>query len=89
LKDSAEGRVHSRGPFKKRELAVKKALALLEKTPRHPSLKTHKFSSLSGPVGEPVFEASAENRTPQAYRIFWHYGPAKDRITVVAITPHP
>ena len=75
--------------LKKRELAVKKALALLEMNPRHPSLKTHKFSSLSGPAGEPIFEAYAENKTPQAYRIFWHYGPGANHITIIAITAHP
>jgi hypothetical protein len=38
-----------------------------------------------------VFEAYAQNRTPGAYRIFWCYGPDKDKgdITITAITPHP
>jgi len=75
--------------LKKRELAVKKALAYLESNPRHPSLNTHKYSSLAGESGEEVFEAYAENKTPQAYRIFWHYGPGKGKITIIAITPHP
>ncbi len=73
----------------KRLKAVRKALALLESNPRHPGLKTHKFSSMSGLNGEEVFEAYAENKTPGAYRIFWHYGPGKDAITLIAITPHP
>lgn len=73
----------------KRLKAVRKALALLEANPRHPSLNTHKFSSLGGPDGEGVFEAYAESRTPAAYRIFWMYGPGKGRITVIAITSHP
>lgn len=34
-------------------------------------------------------EAYAENKTPAAYRIFWHYGPGQDEITVIAIIPHP
>jgi hypothetical protein len=34
-------------------------------------------------------EADAENKTPAAYRIFWHYGPGQDEITVIAIIPHP
>jgi hypothetical protein len=54
----------------------------------HPGLKTHKFSSLSGPSGEEIFEAYAENNTPAAYRIFWFYGPGKKEITIIAITPH-
>lgn len=73
----------------KRVKAVRKALAYLEKNPRHPALNTHKFSSLRGGRGEEVFEAYAENQTAAAYRIFWHYGPEKNVITIIAITPHP
>jgi len=73
----------------KRFKAVRKALAYLETNPRHPGLNTHKFTSLSGPKGEEVFEAYAENKTSAAYRIFWFYGPEKKEITIVAITPHP
>ncbi len=73
----------------KRFKAVRKALAYLETNPRHQGLKTHKFSSLRGFSGEDVFEAYAENQTPAAYRIFWHYGPGNAVITVIAITPHP
>ena len=75
---------------------VRKSLGYLEIDPRHPSLNTHEFTSLAGANGEKVFEAYAQNNTPGAYRIFWHYGPdeikGKKRIsiiTVVAITPHP
>jgi hypothetical protein len=75
---------------------VRKALSYLEIDPRHPSLNTHEFTSLAGANGEKMFEAYAQNNTPSAYRIFWHYGPdeikGKNRIpviTVVAITPHP
>jgi hypothetical protein len=74
---------------RKRLKSVQKALGLLEVNLRHPSLRTHKFVSVRGPKGEEVFEAYAENRTPAAYRIFWCYGPRKDEITVIAITPHP
>ncbi|WP_306600124.1 hypothetical protein [Geothrix sp. 21YS21S-2] len=73
----------------KRLKAVRKALGILEVDPRHKGLNTHAYSSLTGPGGEKVFEAYAENRTPAAYRIFWHYGPGKDVITILAITPHP
>jgi hypothetical protein len=73
----------------KRLKAVRKTLGLLEHNPRHPGLNTHKFTSKTGPNGEDVFEAYAENNTPGAYRIFWIYGPGKDVITIVAITAHP
>jgi hypothetical protein len=74
---------------KARLKAVKKTLGYLEKNPRHPSLNTHKYSSLAGPNGEEVFEAYAQNNTPCAYRIFWYYGPEKKEITIITITKHP
>jgi hypothetical protein len=74
---------------KKRLKAVNKALGYLETNPKHPSLNTHEYDSLSREFGIKIFEAYAENRTPQAYRIFWHYGPDKRDITIIAITPHP
>ena len=74
----------------KRKLnAVRKALGYLELNPRHPALNTHKYKSLKGLLGEEIFEAYAENQTPTAYRIFWHYGPNKEQITILSITPHP
>jgi len=73
----------------KRLKAVRKSLGLLETNPRHPGLNTHKFSSLKGPGDEEVFEAYAENQTPAAWRIFWHYGPDTKQITILTITPHP
>ena len=73
----------------KRLKAVRKALGYLETNPRHPGLHTHKFNSISGINGEEIFEAYAENQTSAAYRIFWHYGPGKKSITIIAITPHP
>jgi hypothetical protein len=75
---------------------VRKAIGYLEINPHHPSLNTHEFTSLTGANGEKVFEAYAQNNTPCAYRIFWHYGPdeaeGKKRtavLTIVAITRHP
>jgi hypothetical protein len=75
---------------------VRKALGFLEIDPRHPGLHTHEFTSLTGAKGEKIFEAYAQNDSPGAYRIFWHYGPDEIKgrkrtpvITVVAITRHP
>lgn len=73
----------------KRLKAVRKALGYLQTNPRHPGLNTHKYSSLQGKNGEEIFEAYAENNTPVAYRIFWHYGPGQNIITIIAITPYP
>jgi len=75
--------------LEKRYKAAVKALRFLADNPRHPGLRTHAYESFSGPNGEKVFEAYAEQNTPAAYRIFWFYGPQKGEITVFAITPHP
>jgi len=73
----------------KRYKAVKKTFQLIASNPRHPGLRTHEFSTLKGPNGEKIFEAYAEQKTPAAYRVFWCYGPDKNQITIIAITPHP
>jgi hypothetical protein len=76
--------------LKKQFKAVVKALKFLRDNPRHQSLNTHKFTSLTGPDGVEVFEAYAENKTPGAYRIFWCYHPPKlNTILVLSITSHP
>lgn len=77
-------------PSKKRVLKdVAKTLNLMTVNLRHPSLNTHEFHSFKGPNGEKVFEAYAQQKTPGAYRIFWCYGPEKNIISIIAITPHP
>ena len=68
---------------------VHKALNFLAHNPRHPGLRTHKYSKIEGAHGEEVFEAYAENNRPGAFRIFWHYGPGKGIITVIDISDHP
>ena len=69
----------------------KKSPGYLATNPKHPSLKTHAYDSISHPYnpGQKVFEAYAQNNTPSAYRLFWCYGPDKKQITIIAITPHP
>lgn len=69
--------------------AVVKSLKLMSKNLKHPSLNTHKYDEMEGPNGEIVFESYAQNNTPGAYRIFWHYGPGRKKITILEICPHP
>lgn len=69
--------------------AVQKTLGLMETDLRHPSLHTHEYTELSRLTGLKIFESYAQNRTPGAYRVFWHYGPEQNQITVIAIIPHP
>jgi len=70
---------------------VRKTIVLLADNPRHPGLQTHPYHSLENPFDPKakVFEAYAQHRTPGAYRVFWCYGPGKNEITILAITPHP
>ena len=75
---------------------VLKTLGLLELDARHHGLHCHEYHSLNSANGERVWEAYAQNETPGAFRVFFHYGPGevlgRKRIavmTIVAITPHP
>ncbi|MFA6527693.1 MAG: hypothetical protein WCT20_04680 [Candidatus Babeliales bacterium] len=68
---------------------VLKVFGFMEKNLRHPSLNTHKYDAIRGPNNEDIFESYAQNKTPGAYRVFWHYGPGKGKITILEICPHP
>jgi hypothetical protein len=69
---------------------IRKALRLLAtQGPRYPALNTHRYESVPGPGGEPLWESYVENHTPSAWRIWWIYGPGGDDITIVTIGPHP
>ncbi len=69
--------------------AVNKALRFLKQDPRHPSLNSKRFHTLTGPNNETVYESYAQNRTPGAYRIFWYYKKADTpTIVIAAIEPH-
>ena len=68
---------------------VIKTIKLLSENPKHPVLHAHRFLSLKGPNGEKIFEAYVDQDTPNAYRLFWCYGPDKEDITIIAIVPHP
>ena len=77
-------------PRKKSELkAVRKALGYLQANPRHTSLQTHPYFTQSGPNGEKLFEAYAQQNRPGAYRVFWYYGPERGEIIIATIMTHP
>ena len=83
--DSLEGDKSQKARLK----AVRKQLGYLEKNPRHPSLNSKPYRTLSGPQGEPVWESYAQNNTPGAYRILWYYSKNESRVIVIAaIEPH-
>ncbi len=99
LKTTAEQSLANRIKSKKQKASkheglfkqVYKTIELLAKNPRHPGLQTHEYDAIQNPHNpkEKVFEAYAQNRTPGAYRVFWCYGPSKNQLTIIAITPHP
>jgi hypothetical protein len=69
--------------------SIDKTLGYLALNPRHPGLRSHEHTRLTALSGVKVWESYAQNQTSNAYRIFWHYGPDKNIITVLAITGHP
>lgn len=94
LTDTVDGQLHDlEFDEDKKDLAklkrVNKCLGQLQANPRHPGLNSHKYGEKKGEHGEDVWESYVENDTPAAWRVFWHYGPGRNEITVLAITPHP
>jgi hypothetical protein len=72
----------------KRRRRVENALAKLAENPRHPGLHSHRFETLDALFGAMVWESYVENRAPQAWRMWWVYGPPEQTITVLVIGPH-
>jgi hypothetical protein len=86
--DALEADRGQQGRLKK----VRKALGQLELNPRHPGLHSHQYESFPVDRDVKVWDSYVENKTPGAWRIFWHYGPDEDGhpvITVLQIGPHP
>lgn len=69
--------------------AVQSALGKMENDLRYPGLNTHEHTEMSRRHGKKIFEAYAQNKTPGAWRIFFHHGPGQGVLAIVAITPHP
>lgn len=76
-------------PDRVRYEKVGNCLYKLSQDPKNPSLKSKRYKSLDKRHSQPIWESYVENKVAAAYRVFWHYGPGKEEITVVAITPHP
>jgi len=81
--------MESRGELRAKLKKVRKALARLGEDPFHPALNSHAYKSVKGPNDETVWDSYVENHTPNAWRIFWCYGPDKGVITIQTISPHP
>ena len=73
----------------KKHKKVLKCLGMLESNPRHSGLNSHRYDDYDDVYGEKIWESYVENKTPGAYRVFWHYGADEGEITVVPFTPHP
>ena len=77
----------ARDPKKYRKAV--RCLAKLAQDPHHPSLNSHRYERIAGPLGEPIWESYVENHTPAAWRVWWYFGPEQGVITVVSLGPHP
>jgi hypothetical protein len=72
-----------------RAARVRSTFAKMQTDLRSPGLSTHEYTSINGPSGEKVFDAYVANKTPNAYRVIWCYGPQQGKITVITVIPHP
>jgi hypothetical protein len=71
-----------------RQKKLRSCLARLEDDPRHPGLRSDRYVGIKGPDGAVVWESYVENRAPQAWRVWWRYGPDPGVITVLFIGAH-
>jgi hypothetical protein len=74
---------------------IRKALGMLQADPMYPGLHSHLYQHFPGLEKGKVWDSYVENRTPDAWRIYWTYGPNEVRdgkeiaiITVLVIGPH-
>ncbi len=75
-------------PLKLKKVRI--CLARIETDPKDIlAFHSHKYNDKKGKNGEDVWESYVENNNPSAWRVFWHYGPNKDEITILLITPRP
>lgn len=64
-------------------------LKKLAENPFYPSLHTHEIPPLTKRYGMKVWQSYLENRTSDAMRMFWVYGPDQQEITIIGLEPHP
>ena len=63
---------------------LKKAFRNLKRDPKYPALKSHPFQEVDGIK---IWTSYVQNKTPQAYRILWHYGDEKLTIVLLSVIP--
>lgn len=69
---------------------VLKAFTLLrDHGPHYPGLRSHMYKTARGVNGRPIWQSYIENSTPGAWRMWWHYGPEADQITIISVGKHP
>lgn len=70
--------------FKKAKRAIR---MMVEAGPTYPSFCTHQMENLKGPGGATIWNSYVENKTPQAWRMYW-VRCDDGSIQVVSIGPH-
>lgn len=63
---------------------LKKQVLLLEKNPRHPSLKTHQVKNAIGNFEAKIFEGYVNKQ----YRFTWQYGEKRSEIILRNVDNH-
>jgi len=73
-----------RDKFKKAQRAIR---MMREAGPTYPSFCTHKMEHLKGPNDAQIWNSYVENKTPQAWRMYW-VRCDDGSIQIVSIGPH-
>ncbi len=66
---------------------VRKAIKMMREVgPSHPGFCTHKMKNLPGPGGRPIWNSYVENRSSNAWRMYWIWDESE--IYILSIGPH-
>jgi hypothetical protein len=80
----AQDAPYLREKFKKAKRAIR---VMREAGPTHSSFCTHKMDYLRGPGGAAIWNSYVENKTPQAWRMYWMRCD-DGSIQIISIGPH-
>lgn len=81
---AAKGSAQLREKFKKAQKAIR---MMREAGPTYPSFCTHQMQHLKGPGDVPIWNSYVENKTPQAWRMYW-VRRDDGAVQIVSIGPH-
>lgn len=82
-----QGEAAAPKPSEKFKKAKKAVRMMREIGPAYPSFCTHQMDYLKGPGGRTIWNSYVENKTPQAWRMYW-VRTDDGAVYIVSLGPH-